>query len=212
MTLSTVALSQLSHASRFLSISVDQYQTMMEAGIIEEGAPIELLDGMLVLKDRSHTGDDIMTVGREHMWSVRAVGNTNDDLKPRGYLMQIQMPVVVSRFGEPEPDGAILAGSNDDYLHRKPTAADVTCVIEVADSSLQFDRTTKLRAYARAGIRQYLIVNLVNGAIEEHTDPIPDAGQYANTKTLRPGESLDLFLRGEERLTIRVEQWVPVMG
>ena len=209
MTLPTIQRSQMSDASRFLSFSVDQYQIMMEAGIIEEGAPIELIDGMLVLKDRSHSGDDIMTVGREHMWSIRALGKLNDELEPRGYLMQIQLPVVVSRFGEPEPDGAVLVGTNDDYLLRKPTAADVTCVIEVADSSLQFDRTTKLRAYARAGIRQYLIVNLVDRVIEESTDPVAAEGRYAVTRVLRIGEAFELFLRGEERLTVEVGRWVP---
>ena len=53
--------------------SVEQYDRMIDAGILPEGAPIELLDGMLVLKDRSKAGDDIMTVGGEHVWAVKVV-------------------------------------------------------------------------------------------------------------------------------------------
>ena len=73
-------------------------------------------------------------------------------------------------------------------------------MIEVADSSLAYDRTTKLRAYAEAGIRQYLIVNLVDRCVEEYVDPKLAEGRYGPGRILGKGDIVQVFLRGEERL------------
>jgi Uma2 family endonuclease len=209
MTLSTIHPDRLHEAARVVPISVDQYDRMIDAGILPEGAPIELIDGMLVLKDRSKAGEDIMTIGSEHNWAFQVVGRTDERLRPLGCHMQSQGPVIVSSYGEPEPDGAVLIGTADDCVHDKPTAADVTSVIEVSDSSLDFDRTTKLRAYAESGIPQYLIVNLVDLVIEEHVAPDPANGRYKSSHVLRDGDMLQLFLKGDERLSVEVGHWLP---
>ena len=207
--LSTIPPDRLRDAGWLVSISVDQYERMLRTGILPEGAPIELIDGMLVLKDRSKAGDDIMTIGSEHVWSVKAVGRTDERLRPLGCHMQTQSPVIISGVAEPEPDGAVLLGTADDYLREKPTAQHMTCVIEVSDSSLNYDRTTKLRAYAQAQIRQYIIVNLVDGIIEEHTAPDSIRGTYTQTRNVLPGQRLALFLPGDERLDISAADWLP---
>jgi Uma2 family endonuclease len=209
MTLSTIHPDRLHEAARVVPISVEQYDRMIDAGILPEGAPIELIDGMLVLKDRSKAGEDVMTVGSEHIWTVTTLGEADGELRPLGYHMKTQSPVIISSYGEPEPDGAVLVGNKGTYLRCKPVAADVMCIIEVSDSSLDFDRTTKLRAYAEAGISQYVIVNLIDRVIEEHTLPNPASGRYGTSRVLRVGQVLELYLRGEERFSVQVSDWLP---
>jgi Uma2 family endonuclease len=209
MSLSIPHSGRLRGASQIVPLSVEQYDRMIDAGILPEGSPIELIDGMLVHKDRSKAGEDIMTVGKEQIWAVKALARIDERLRPLGYHMQTQAPIIVSTLGEPEPDGAVLTGSMDDFLEQKPGAAAVMCVIEVADSSLNFDRTTKLSAYAEAGIQQYVIINLVDRVLEESTFPQPAEGRYASERILRANEALSLFLRGEERLSVNVRDWLP---
>jgi len=209
MALSTIHPDRLHEGARIIPISVHQYDRMIDAGILPEGAPIELIDGMLVLKDRSKAGEDIMTVGNEHTWAVKVVGRADERLRPLGCHMQTQAPVIVSSNREPEPDGAVLIGSEDDFLRRKPRATDVTCIIEVADSSLDFDRTTKQSAYAEAGIRQYLIINLIDNVIEERLSPDPGSGRYGSLRALHVGEMLELLLGGSDRLAVKVGDWLP---
>ena len=133
---------------------------MIKAGIVHEGASIELIDGVLIHKDRSASGEDPMSIGKEHRLVVSLLGRLDADLAQRGYHMQIQNPLSLSPYDEPEPDGVILRGGPRVYTDRVPGAADAGSVIEVADSSLAYDRKTKLALYARAGIAQYVIVNL----------------------------------------------------
>src|SRR4051812_18078003 len=96
-------------AQRF-RFTVDQYHEMLETGLIEEGAPYELLDGELIRTDRSALGEDPMTIGTGHTWAVESL----DELKPkfasRGCHIRCQQPIMIPNFNEPEPDGAIVRG------------------------------------------------------------------------------------------------------
>jgi hypothetical protein len=69
-------------------------------------------------------------MGSAHVWSVKAIGRVDARLGPLGYHMQTQAPVIVSGYREPEPDGAVLVGTADDYLRRKPTAADAPALLK----------------------------------------------------------------------------------
>src|SRR6185436_3619047 len=141
---------------RIARLTVDQVHAMIKAGIVHEGAPIELIDGQLVHKDRSVSGEDPMSIGKEHRLAVSLLGRLDADLAQRGYHMQTQNPLTLSPYDEPEPDGVILRGEPRTYTDRVVGAADAVSVIEVADSSLAYDRKTKLALYARAGIAQYI--------------------------------------------------------
>ena len=173
---------RFSGKARFPSITLDQYHRMIETGILTENAPIELLDGCLVLKDRSKAGEDPMSTGADHRWSVQQLGRVLGGVAAYGCELQAQQPVAIPPDGEPEPDGAIIRVAQDDYRGRKPSAADTLCVIEVADSSLEHDRTTKLRIYARAGIPQYVIIDLVNRLVEDYRQPEPEGERYAHAR------------------------------
>ena len=195
--------------TQLMSLSTDQYHQMIEAGILVSGDPYELLDGVLVLKDRSKLGEPEMTVGSHHATSLRMLSSLNARLDAMGCILQTQLPITIPPRHEPEPDGAIIVGKMSDYEDHHPGPSDITCVIEVADASLRRDRTTKLRIYAQAGIRQYIIINLVEGVVEEHTQPKADQGQYDQMRTLGRDDVIELFCAGDSRLPVNVASLLP---
>lgn len=100
-----------------------------------------------------------------------------------------------------------MRGEPRDYAERLPSAADVACVIEVADASLGYDRTRKLSLYARAGIAQYVIVNLREQAVEIHEDP--QATGYRRVEVRRGTQTFELRAGQGERLVISADRILP---
>ena len=190
-------------------LTVDEYHRMNEAGILLSGEPYELINGLIVLKDRSAVGEDRMTVGHEHIWCVKMLGRLDKKLERLGCHMQLQSPVIMSDQDEPEPDGAILRGEIDDYKLRKPEAKDALCVIEVADSSLLHDRTDKLTLYANSAIPQYVVINLPGRVIEIHTDPRSGTGRYARVETVQPGGKVRLVVGGNRSVDVPARSLLP---
>jgi Uma2 family endonuclease len=174
------------------TVTVDQYHRMVEGGLLDESPHIELIDGLIVRKDRSHGGEDQMTVGREHAWVITQLQKLAPEITSRGSQLRLQLPVTLSTNDEPEPDGAIVRIDPNDYATAHPTASDVRCIIEVADSSLAYDRSTKRRIYASVGIGTYVIVNLPDRCVEVYTVPFALQGQYEHAEILRPGELVTL--------------------
>ena len=194
--MSTAQLRELVNSASVVGLTLDQYVRMIKEGILPEGEPIELLDGFLVRKDRAKAGEDPMTVGFEHIWAVQNLGRVLAEAERRGCHVRLQQPIAIPPDGAPEPDGAIARGSIDDYRARYPLAADLPCVIEVADSSKYHDRLTKKRIYAKGGIAQYVIINLVDRVVEVSEEPVVGEERYARETVLRPGEVVR-FATGE---------------
>jgi Uma2 family endonuclease len=195
--------------SQMLRLTVDQYHEMIRTGILREGEPIELIDGLLVWKDRSERGEDRMTVGFQHALVVNELVALNEMIRPHGCFVHSQQPISLPSRNEPEPDGAIVRGNPRTYANGLPTAGDVLCVFEVADSSLQEDRTTKLRIYAQAGIPRYIIVNLIERCLEIHQGPIAGEGRFSEVSRLKPGETLSLLLADGNAIAVAVQQLLP---
>ncbi len=181
------------HEPFFERLNVDQYEQMIATGIIPEGAPIELIDGFLIRKDRASVGEDIMSVGNRHRstvqllerWLLRVLLNLN-------YHVTVQQPIQLPPTDEPEPDVAVIRGVIEDYFDRKPGPHDVALVVEVADSSLSFDRENKLQRYALAGIGHYWIADLVNSQIECYWQPNRDQMRYEKAQVVRLDDSISL--------------------
>jgi Uma2 family endonuclease len=193
-----------------LPLTVRKYHQLIAAGVVPEGEPFELLNGYVIRKDRSAAGEDPMSVGPEHAWVIRELTDLNPRLRRFGSHMQIQLPLSLPPWNEPEPDAAIVIGNKDDYRVRHPGARDVLCVVEVADSSLHRDRTTKLRIYAAAGIGQYFIVNLPDRMVEVHARPIAGrAARYEQVELVKPGQSIEFPAPGGNRLKIAVRRLLP---
>ncbi|WP_200253612.1 Uma2 family endonuclease [Thiococcus pfennigii] len=103
-----------------------------------------------------------------------------------GAYIRSQKPLALDDTSEPEPDIAVVPGSPRDYAERHPS--DALLIVEVADSSLDFDRNRKARAYARNAIADYWIVNLRDLVVEVRRAPIGDA--YQDVQMLRAGERI----------------------
>ena len=190
-------------------ITVGQYHRMMRQGIIEEGTPFELLDGAIVRKDRSAQGEDPMTVGNEHIYCVALLQRLDERLRRRGVHVRTQQPISVPPVSEPEPDGAVVRGTIDDYASRLPQSKDILFVVEVADASLRRDRTTKLNLYARAAIAVYFIVNLPERVIEMYSEPVRGKGTYARTRVLKGSEKVRLPTGEGKTMAIAVRDLLP---
>jgi Uma2 family endonuclease len=199
--MSTNVIEDLSKGSTavFAPITVQQYHAMISAGILLEGAPIELIDGLLVQKDRRDKVGAITKVGPRHATTVQKLPRALDGaVAGHPYHARSQQPVTLSGLGEPEPDAALVSGTPDDYAGRHPGPADARLVAEVADSSLAYDRTTKQRVYAVACIPLYWIVNLQDNVIEVYETPLPDHGCYQTRVDYRVGDVIAFRVDGRE--------------
>jgi len=160
-------------------LSVAQSHAMIDAGILVDDDPVELLEGWLVEK---------MSKRRLHVRALSRVVNMLQRTLPQGWFVSAQNPIS-TKESEPEPDAAVVRGINDDdYPDENPTGADVALVIEVSDATLRTDRAIKRRIYARAGIPVYWIVNLVDRQIEVFSEPQDGSYQkqqvYAETSII----------------------------
>jgi Uma2 family endonuclease len=176
--------------------SVDEYHRMIASGILAENNSVELLDGWIVSKSPHNP---------LHVSTVQRINNRLRAHLPAGWDLRIQSAITLDE-SEPEPDVAVVYGDHATFRHRHPTPADLGLVIEVAESSLAQDRTDKYAIYARAGIANYWIVNLVDSRIEAFAQP-RNAFQshiYRKHSQFLTGESVPLTLVGN-RLNIPVD-------
>ncbi len=195
--------------TRLMPLHVDQYHDMIAKGILPEGAPWELIDGLIKAKNRGAVGESPMTVGLEHSWAVTNLEEFNRRLSRLGCHMRTQQPVTLPPYNEPEPDGAIIIGPKSAYRKRRPGARDVACVIEVADSSLRDDRTSKQRVYANSGIPQYVIINLPDRVVEVYTQPLVGKDRYGQSVTLGPSQTVALRAARGRELKVAVRRLLP---
>ncbi len=176
---------------------VEQYEAMVESGILTERDKLQLVNGMLVVKvtqgDAHCTADDLC---REAL--AAAI--------PAGWYVRPNKPVRLPPDGEPEPDHAVVRGTIRDYRHRHPGAADVAMVVEIALSSLREDRAMAV-VYASAGIPVYWIVNLVDRHVEVYSGPRPDG--YATTEVYGPGSQVPIVIDGTIVGQIAVDDILP---
>ena len=141
---------------------VDDYHAMVRAGILLEGDRVELIEGEIV---------EMHTIGSRHAACVNRLNRLLViALAGRG-LVSIQNPVRLDRYSEPQPDVVVLRPRSDDYASGHPEPTSAFFAIEVADTSLTYDRTVKLLLYAKAGIPEVWIVDLDAGAVEVHRQP-----------------------------------------
>lgn len=182
----------------FRQFSVDEYHRMIEAGILVDGEPIELLEGWMV-KKRSH--------GAPHDSSMDAFEGLLPALVPPDWFVRCQRAVTLSD-SEPEPDYAVVRGPRTRYRTGHPTPPDIGLVVEFAVSSLRIDRVGKARIYARAGIPAYWVVNVVDRVIEVYTQPSGPADQpgYAQRTDYPVGTSVPVVLDGTTVGTITVAE------
>ena len=161
-----------------------EYARLIDHGFLDEDDPIELLDGLLLVKEPQRS---------PHRTAVLLVAKALERAFGEGWFVQSQSPITLSDRSEPEPDVCVVRGSPRDYVDAHPTRP--TLVVEVAQSGLRLARGRKAAAYARARIADYWIVNLVDRVLEAHREPArPGPARrhwgYAAIETLGPDATI----------------------
>jgi Uma2 family endonuclease len=177
--------------------TVDEYHRMIETGILGENDRVELVDGWIV---------HMSPIGPPHMTCVHLVMNALQDKLPDGWIVRSQGPITLAT-SEPEPDVTVVRGKVRDYRDRHPGGDVVALVVEVADTSLQFDRLQKGSQYAAAGIPEYWIVNLIDRAVEVYRGPA--GGRYPAPKIVSADARLELILAGNHVGSLAVPDLLP---
>lgn len=152
---------------------------MTDAGILSEGDRVELIDGEVV---------EMSPIGSRHAACVDRLNKLLNRLVAQDVIVRVQNPIVLDDYSEPQPDVSLLRPRPDFYAQGHPSPADVLLVVEVADSSTQFDREIKLPLYAQAMLPEVWLVNLPDDTIERYSRPVN--GAYRIAQTLRRGEVL----------------------
>lgn len=172
-----------------------EYDKMVEAGVFSPDDRIQLIEGEIVQMTPQNV---------RHAAGIVATDEALKRIFGAGFHIRVQLPLALGDHSEPEPDVAVVSGDWRDYLTSHPTTA--LLVVEVADSSLEFDRTRKARIYARAGIAEYWIFNLLDQVVEVYRDPTPNDG-YATQRIAGASESIQPM--GAPRATIAVAELLP---
>ncbi len=159
--------------------TVAEYYAMAEAGILAPDERVELLDG------------DVIAMPPIGDWHASRVKRLNNFMLPplQGRaIVSVQDPTRLDDASEPQPDVMLLRWRDDFYEGGHPGPADVLLLIEVSDTTVDYDRSAKLAAYASAGIPEVWIVNRPNHRIESYADPSGDG--YATVRHYGAGESI----------------------
>ena len=152
---------------------------MGEAGILNPGERVELIDGEVVA---------MPPIGSQHAGNVDYFSEVFARYAPGRFHVRTQNPIHLDDRSEPQPDVALVRRRDDYYTGSHPTPVDVLLVIEVADSTLEYDREVKAHLYGRAGIPETWVKNLPEDCIERFTEPGVEG--YARHSVHRRGETL----------------------
>ena len=153
-----------------------EYERMLEVGILREGERVELLDGEVIA---------MAAMGVSHAMRLNRLARSLARQLPDDFIVGSQTPILLNDQSEPEPDLSVF---RDRAYTTHPTPADILLVVEIADSSLAFDRDRKFPRYAEAGIPEAWLFDVATSVLERHTEP--HAGRYRAVAAARPGAAL----------------------
>lgn len=169
----------LSVPVRHWTFTVDDYMRMLEAGILTEDDRVELIEGEIIA---------MSPIGDLHAGCVNRINALFNQLLGGRAIVSVQNPVRLDDHSEPQPDLALLKPRQDYYAQAKPRPDDVLLVVEVADSSVDYDRHVKMPLYARALIPVVWLIDLNAGAVEVYSQPAQ--GAYQSLATVGRGDRL----------------------
>ena len=152
---------------------------MAEVGLLSEDSRVELIEGEIV---------EMSPIGSMHAGTVKRSSALLNRKLADIAIVSVQNPIRINDFSEPQPDIALLKPRKDFYSKSHPTPEDVLVVIEVADTSVHYDRNVKLPLYARAGIPEAWLMLLARAVIEIHSQP--KNGKYQKVQRLKRGKTV----------------------
>jgi len=160
--------------------NIETYHKMINAGILHEDDRVELINGRIV---------DMTPIGTRHVSCVNRINNLFSRRLHGEAIISIQNPILLLKEeSEPQPDITLLKWRDDFYRETLPGPEDIFLVVEVADTSQEYDRDIKIPLYGRAGIRETWLVDLQDNTIEIYTDP--SASGYKSRKKVNPDQTI----------------------
>ena len=176
--------------------TVAEYYRMAEVGILGPEERVELIEGEIIV---------IPPIGPEHAGSVDIISNRFVRKLDDRFIVRSQNPIHLNDGSEPQPDVVVARFRDDYYTAAHPTPADILLIVEVADSSLAYDRDIKAHVYGRNAIPETWVKNPPEDCIERFTEPGPEG--YAEHTIHRRGETITPVALPE--LELAVEELLP---
>lgn len=166
--------------------TIEQYHRLAEANILTDDDKTELLDGQIIY---------MSPIEKLHAAAVRRLDKLLQKTVGDAFLISTQNPIsIFFNDSEPQPDLVLLKPKADFYASNHPAPDDIYLVIEVADSTLDKDRALKIPIYAKAGIQECWLINLIDQNIEVYTEPSPKG--YRNMQIRQEGEWIESAVTG----------------
>lgn len=165
--------------------SLAEYHRLIDLGFFKENERVELIEGQIIQR---------VAKGTPHSVCNTLLFGELFTLLQRQAIIRNQEPIILGSDSEPEPDLAIVRDRRLRYLDSHPGVADILLVIEVSDSTLKYDRDTKLSLYAESGIEDYWLFNLVANCLEAYSQPYQLQGrfEYATRQIYLPNTAIPL--------------------
>ena len=170
-------------------IFVKEYDAMIESGVFDENDQIELLNGAIIEK---------MPKATKHSSANDRATRVFYRMFGDNVIVRNQNPIWLDEISEPEPDIVLAVPTENGYETTHPTPEQIYVILEVSDSTLDYDRYTKGLAYSKAGIRQYLLLNVQEQTLEDYRQP--SLNGYQTKQTYRAGQVFNLVAFPEKNL------------
>ncbi|MCT7987041.1 Uma2 family endonuclease [Laspinema olomoucense] len=161
--------------------TVDEYRKMAEMGVLKEGDRVELIRGEII---------EMSPIGTRHAACVRRLNLLFSEKLGKRALCDTQNPIQLGNNSQPQPDVTLLQPRDDFYATQHPQPADIFLVVEVADTTLEGDRSIKIPLYAEHDITEVWLVNLPENCLEVYRQPTPTG--YQIVSKFYPGDTLSL--------------------
>ena len=172
-------------------LNVSQYHQMSEVGIFSENDKVELINGEII---------EMSPIGRRHTACVNRLNSVFSQLLGKKVIIAVQNPIILNNLSEPQPDIALLKPRADFYESGHPQPQDVFLLIEVADSSLEYDRDVKIPLYASSGITEVWLVDIYEQVIIVYR--YPSENGYSDIQKLSRGEKMSIQAFPEVNLVV----------
>ena len=171
--------------------TVHDYHRMADAGILSEDDRVELIEGEILA---------MTPIGPPHGAAVDRATRAMVTITGDSAIVRVQGSVGLNEYNEPQPDIVLLRPREDFYATRLPGPSDILLIVEIAQSSLEYDRTIKARIYAETGIREYWVADLNHDCLFAFADL--RTGAYRAVRELQRGESIAPELLPDARIQI----------
>ena len=168
-----------------------EYHRMAQAGIFGEDDRVELIEGEIV---------EMTPIGSRHAACVDRLAQLAFERVSGRAIVRIQNPIQMGEHSEPQPDLALLRPRSDFYAPAHPGPEDVLLIVEVAETSIEYDRDVKVRLYARAGIAEVWLVDLAGEGVEVYRRPVPQG--YQEVQRLERGQRVSSHAVSDLELTV----------